>query len=71
MNPGYYIPEGSPDRQHQETSKKRGFLGMVKLPFQSNFKHITHRYQSKLLLKISTNSKRYCKYATSSISSTR
>ena len=46
MNPGYYIPERSPDRQRRGTAKQRGFLGMVKLPFESNVNQTTHRYQS-------------------------
>ena len=51
MNPGYCIPEGSPDRQRQGTSKQRGVLRMVKFPFESNFKQITYHYQSKQFLK--------------------
>ena len=56
MNPGYCIFEGSPDRQRKGTSKQ-WVLGMVKLPFESNFKQITHHYQSNKFSKMSTNSK--------------
>ena len=47
----YCIPEGSSGRQRQGTSKQREVLGMVILPIESNFKQITHHYQSKQLLK--------------------